>query len=94
MGFRLSPEAKADIKAVAHYIAKDNRHAAERWFQEVHEKCERIGQMPRIGVSRFDVRPGLRSLPFRNYLILYREAKGGVEIIRIIHGARQWQDLV
>lgn len=94
MSFRLHPEAKADIKAITRYIAKDNRRAAERWFDEVHERCKRIGEMPRIGVARLEIRPDLRSLPFGNYLILYREIKGGVEISRIIHGARQWQDLL
>jgi toxin ParE1/3/4 len=94
MSFRLHAEAKADIKAVTHYIAKDNRRAAKRWFEEVHERCRRIGEMPRMGVARFDIRPELRSLPFGNYLILYREVKGGVEISRIIHGAQQWQDML
>ncbi|MDQ6434738.1 type II toxin-antitoxin system RelE/ParE family toxin [Mesorhizobium sp. LHD-90] len=94
MSFRLHPEAKADIKAITHYIAKDNRRAAEGWFEEVYERCRRIGEMPRMGVARFDIRPGLRSLPFGNYLILYGEIEGGVEIIRVVHGARQWEDLL
>jgi plasmid stabilization system protein ParE len=27
-------------------------------------------------------------LPVRSYLILYRQIEGGVEIVRVVHGAR------
>lgn len=47
-----------------------------------------------MGVSRFDVQPGLRMFPVGNYLILYQEIDGGAEIVRVIHGARQRQELL
>lgn len=47
-----------------------------------------------MGVARFDIRRGLRMFPVGNYLILYREIDDGAEILRVIHGARQWQDLL
>lgn len=50
--------------------------------------------MPGMGATRFDVRHGLRLFPAGNYLILYREIDDGAEIVRVIHGARQWQDLL
>lgn len=50
--------------------------------------------MPGLGVARPDVRPDLRMLPAGNYLILYCEIDGGAEIVRVVHGARQWQDLL
>ena len=58
------------------------------------EKCRRIGEMPRIGVARPEVRPELRTLPFGNYLIVYREIEGGAEIVTVTHGASRWQDLL
>jgi toxin ParE1/3/4 len=33
-------------------------------------------------------RCGLRSHPVGNYVIYYREMKTGIEIVRVIHGAR------
>jgi toxin ParE1/3/4 len=50
--------------------------------------------MPGMGVARFDVRPNLRMFPVGNYLILYQEIEEGVEIVRVLHGARQWQELL
>lgn len=94
MGFRLTPMAEADIEAILLHIAKDNPPAAIRWYDVILQRCERLGEMPGIGVSRDDVRPGLRTFPVGRYLILYRAIGDDAEIVRVVHGARQWQDLL
>ncbi len=94
MSSSLRPEAEADIERIALYIAEDNPRAAKRWFEDIYSHCQRLGEMPGMGAARFDVRPGLRMLPVGNYLILYQEVDDGAEIVRIIHVARQWQDLL
>lgn len=94
MTLRLRPEAEADIEAIALYIAEDSPAAAQRWFEEMYDMCRRIGEMPGIGVARPDIRPELRTFPVGNYLILYRQIEGGAEIVRVIHGARRWQELL
>jgi toxin ParE1/3/4 len=40
--------------------------------------------------ARPDLLPGLRFFPVGNYLILYRESTEGVDLIRILHGARDY----
>ncbi len=94
MSYRLRPQAEADIEAIALYIAEDNPSAARRWCDDIHRRCQRIGEMPGIGVARPEVRPELRSFPVGNYLILYRQIDEGAEIVRVVHGARQWEDLL
>lgn len=94
MSFRLRPQAEADITAIALYIAEDNPSAAGRWVEDIYRQCRRIGDMPGIGIARPKVRPELRSLPVGNYLILYRQIDEGAEIVRVVHGARQWEDLL
>jgi len=94
MTYRLRPQAEADIEAIALYIAEDNPPAASRWFTSIHQRCQQIGKMPGMGVARPDVRPNLRMLPVGNYLILYRQIDDGAEIVRVVHGARQWEDLL
>ncbi len=93
MSYRLRPQAEADIEAIALYIAKDNPSAAKRWYNDIYRCCQRIGEMPGIGISRPEVRPDLRSFSIGNYLILYRQISEGAEIVRVVHGARQWEDL-
>lgn len=94
MSYRLRPQAEADIEAIALYIAEDNPSAARRWYDDIYRRCQRIGAMPGIGVARPEVRPDLRSFPIGNYLILYRQIGEGAEIVRVVHGARQWEDLL
>lgn len=93
MTFRFSPQAETDIQDIAAYIALDNFGAAMRWLDQVDEKAERLGEMPKLGVA-VSSRPGLRMFPLGNYLILYREVKNGIEVVRVMHGARQWQKLL
>ncbi len=94
MGFRLLPAAEADVESIADYIAEDNPRAAQRWIDDIEERFARLGDMPGIGVARPDVRPDMRMLPVGNYLILYRQVADDAEIVRVLHGARQWQDLL
>ena len=94
MSYRLRPQAEMDIEAIALYIAESNTPAALRWYEDIYRCCRRIGEMPSIGVARPEVRPELRSWSVGNYLILYRETDDGAEIVRVVHGARQWEDLL
>jgi len=92
--YRLTPEADADIEDIVLHIARDNKGAAWRWFDTIHAKFSVLGHMPQMGIARPEIRPALRTLPFGSYIIAYRATEHGVEIVRIIHGARKWQDLL
>jgi len=94
VSYTLRPQAEADIEAIALYIANDSPSAALRWYDEIHRRCRRIGEMPGMGVARPDVRPDLRTFAMGSYLILYRRTDDGAEIVRVIHGARRWEDLL
>lgn len=40
------------------------------------------------------IAPGLRSFPVGKYLIFYRLIDGGLEIVRVLHGARDIENLL
>ena len=94
MTYRLQPEAETDIFAIARHIAIDDSSAALRWIDMIHSRCRMLGENPSIGAARPDIRPELRMFPSGNYLIFYRKIERGVEIVRVVHGARQWQELL
>jgi len=94
MTFYLRPQAEADLENIVLYIAEDNVQAARQWIEDIYTLCQQLGEMPAIGVAKSYIRPGLRMLPAGSYLILYQQVDKGVEIVRVIHGARQWQDLL
>lgn len=94
MTFHYSPLAEVDIEEISSYIAQDNYRAAMSWIDSIEQKCERLVDMPKMGVSIGSVRRNIRMISFGSYLILYREIKSDIEIIRVVHGARKWQDLL
>ncbi|WP_157017666.1 type II toxin-antitoxin system RelE/ParE family toxin [Mesorhizobium xinjiangense] len=94
MGFTLRPQAEADIETIARHIAADSPPATLRRYDKILSACRQLGDMPGTGVARFDIRPQLRMLPVGNYLLLYRETEEGAEIVRVIHGAREWWKLL
>ncbi|QGM96697.1 type II toxin-antitoxin system RelE/ParE family toxin [Methylocystis parvus] len=94
MSFKLKPRAEQDIEEIVSYIAADSPAAARQWFESMRRACERLAEMPKMGVARPEIRPDLRTFPVGNYLIAYREAGLDVEIVRILHGARQWRELL
>ena len=44
--------------------------------------------MPYVGRHREELSPRLRSLPVGNYVIFYRPMEDGIEVARVLHGAR------
>ncbi len=41
-----------------------------------------------MGRARPEFQPLLRSFPYGDYIIFYRPSGGGVQIVRILHAAR------
>lgn len=90
-------DAEREIDQIARFIARDSIDAALRFYDAVERAGALLLRMPRIGRRRIAVDPSLaelRSWPlhgFRNYIIFYRPVKNGVEILHLIHGARDIQ---
>lgn len=88
------PEAEQDAIDIAAFIGDDRQTAAIRFFQAVDGTLEGLLAMPRTGRLRDSEQPmlaGVRSRPvkgFGNYLIFYRVVDAGIEVVRVLHGAR------
>jgi toxin ParE1/3/4 len=88
------PAAERDIDAIADYIANDNLDAALRFYEAVRSDARNLAEMPGMGPVwgfRNSAYADVRFWPirgFRNHLIFYRPAPAGIEVVRVIHGAR------
>jgi toxin ParE1/3/4 len=91
---RLSDQAKNDVLAVWEHIAVDKPVAADRLVQKLIVQCKSLAENPGIGKMRNELRSGLRSYPVGNYVILYHAIEDGIAIFRIVHGARDLEDLL
>jgi len=86
--------AKQDLTDIATYIAVDSLDASDRFLQAADTAFLRLAEMPGLGTRRDFHNPYLkdiRYLPiagFENYLIFYRVTEKGIDIIRVLHGAR------
>lgn len=86
--YRVSAAARADLDEIWLYIAQDNPDAADRFICALVTRFPRLASMPEMGRRREELAPHLRSLAFGNYVIFYRPMEKGVEIARVLHGAR------
>lgn len=92
-GYKLTDQAELDLVEIGAYIARDNEQAAQRLIERVLVKCQSIAENPRLGRARDELRPGLRSLCVGNYLIFYRLMNSAVQVVRVLHGARDLESL-
>jgi toxin ParE1/3/4 len=96
------PDAIRDLIESADYLA---RHAslptADRFLAAAEKTIEQLARMPGLG-TRWDSDrtrlAGVRYRPvsrFRKYLVFYRpHAEGGIEVLRVLHGARDLANLL
>jgi len=91
----LTEKAEADLEMIGDYIAKDNLDRAVSFINELRLKCESLVDHPK----RFPLVPRYESAEVRrcvhgNYLILYRIKADLVEIIHILNGAMNYEELL
>jgi len=91
---RLRHAALRDLEEIGDYIAADSPRRAENFVTELRTHCERLQANPRIHPARRSLPGNIRIAPHGNYLIVYREIDGTVEIVRVVHGARNLEDLL
>jgi toxin ParE1/3/4 len=89
----VSPLAQADVDAIWDYIARDSSRNANRFVDRIEQCFGLLAASRRLGVARDDLRPGLRRFGYARYLIYYRLIRGGIEVVRVVHGARDQRAL-
>jgi toxin ParE1/3/4 len=85
---RRAPQAVLDADEIWMSIAVDSEGAADRLLTRIYDAEQRLADFPQMGRERPDIASDARSWAVGNYLILYRIAPDAVEIMRILHGAR------
>ena len=88
-----TPRAGADLEDIWLYVAQDSIPAADRLIDRLVGRCQGLALHPRLGPARPDIAPDARMLTLGDYLILYRIRGDDVEIVRVVHGARQLETL-
>ncbi|MHC5763940.1 type II toxin-antitoxin system RelE/ParE family toxin [Nostoc sp.] len=89
----IKPLAQADLLDIWNFIASDSFDKADQLLKKIDSQLKMLASNPGMGKKRDSLTPNLRSFPVGNYLIFYRPINQGIEVIRVIHGARDIQSL-
>lgn len=81
------------LEAAGYYEAEAGEAVADRFIAAVHAAFEAIGRVPGIGSPRYAHElglPELRSWRLKGYpyLVFYIEHEDALDVIRVLHGAR------
>jgi toxin ParE1/3/4 len=89
----VSPEAECDLDEIEAYIGADNPVAAVNFVKQLTDAFAQLTANPRIGRKRDYLRTGLRSITKGDYMILYWQKNDAIEIVRVLHSARDIEAL-
>lgn len=83
-----SPVARADLQDIWNYIADDSTFQADRLVEKFRVKFEYLAKWNTLGRPRPELGKDCRSYPFGKYCFYFRPFEGGIEVIRVLHSAR------
>jgi toxin ParE1/3/4 len=82
------PLAQTDILDIWDFIADDSVVAADRWVDDLDTHFRVLAAQPMMGQARDDLAPGVRSFPIGRYVVFYVPLVDGIDVVRVLHGAR------
>jgi plasmid stabilization system protein ParE len=90
MRYRLTSAAEADLGEIIAYISRDDPAMALKILDQIERAIHKLAAVPGMG----HLRPDITSRPVRfwavhSWLIVYRVTRKRLEVIRIVHGARE-----
>lgn len=89
----ISDLAGTDLASIWAYVAQDRPEAADRLLRTLLERCHFLARFAEIGERCEHLAPGLRRFSVGSYVIYYRPVENGVQIVRVISGARDVEGL-
>jgi toxin ParE1/3/4 len=93
--------ARRDLIEIADFLEqRAGLTIAERFLTSVEESLDKLAAMPSMGSPWEPSNPRLHGIRFwavtgfRKYMIFYREIDEGIELLRVLHGARDSESLL
>jgi toxin ParE1/3/4 len=87
------PLAELDLLEIWDYIADDSLDRADDFLDRIEEKLRLLARNSGIGRRREELFLGLRSFPVGNYVVFYQAVEDGIDVIRILHGSRDIEEI-
>ena len=88
-----APTVRLELLQIGETIEADSPSRAASFIRELEEKAHSIALNPRIYRLRPELAHGIRLATYASYIILFRLSDTDVEILHIVHGARDLKRL-
>lgn len=96
-----SPKSINDLEVASDYLHFNaSLRIAKRFLEAADKTFTRLAAIPSLG-AYLDTEQlfaaGVRTWVvkgFERYVILYREIPDGIEVLRVLHGARKWEEMI
>jgi plasmid stabilization system protein ParE len=94
--YLISPAAKLDLLDIRDYLAKHgSRNVAARVLRDLRDAIQNVTEMPGVGHLRPDLAgESLRFYRVYKYLIIYRTDTSPLQVVRVLHGARDVRSIL
>jgi plasmid stabilization system protein ParE len=94
-GYVFTQSARRDLIEIWEFIARDNIDAADGLIEQIETAAQMLAELPHVGRERSE----LTSEPVRfwragAYLLVYLSHSRPLQIVRVLHGARDVRGFV
>jgi len=89
----ITATAQADLIDIWSWIAEESPAAGDRVLDRMQEVAHKLAELPKMGRAREELHPGLRSFVVGSYVLFYMVSSESLEVIRILHGRRDIDEL-
>ncbi|MBL8809810.1 MAG: type II toxin-antitoxin system RelE/ParE family toxin [Planctomycetaceae bacterium] len=89
----ITESAQADLDQIWLFIARDNPIAADQFVERLISRCHSYANQPLLGERRPELGPDIRCFSAGSYVVFYLPMADGVQLARVIHGARDVHEL-
>ena len=92
---RRHPRVQDDLIDIYRYLHERSPQAAEKVYAAIERSIRALLETPGIGTLWSTTDPRLVGLrvtpckPYRNYLLFFKPVRDGIELYRVVHGARE-----
>jgi toxin ParE1/3/4 len=86
--------AEHDLFSIWQHIAKEDLNAADRLIRRIDERFRELTRFPSLGEAVPGSHVGIRRTSVDSYRVFYQAAEASIRFIRVLHGARNWQELI
>ncbi|QYO76446.1 type II toxin-antitoxin system RelE/ParE family toxin [Devosia salina] len=87
-----SPKALRDLCAIGDFIGLENASRAATFVAELELACRSLSSES-MRYALLEKPKGYRRMPIGNYLVLYQVTASDVRVVRVIHAARDMNEL-